>query len=369
MKLTLQRETLLKPLTQVSGVIEHRQIKPILGNVLISIKNQQLLALASNSEIELLGSVALEAEVEDCDEIAVPGFKLIDICRSLPEGEDIKLQATDNKLNVSCKKSRFVLTTLPAKEFPKMQRQEGIISFEVKEQTLKEVIAKTHFVIPQQDVRYYLSGMLLEIKDGILTAVTTDGFRLALKSNQSNAKDNSFAQVIVPRRAIIELMRLLENDESLVKVNLDNNSICVEHPDFTFTSKLIAGKFPNYRKLIPKRGDKEAIIDREAFRTALTRVAILSDDVLPIVNLQFDKNSLQLTTKNPYQEEAVEEMEVDYRKESQTLRLNIKYLLDAVNNLEQEKIRMLFTGSESGIILEEFSDSKDGLYVIMPVRQ
>ncbi|EKE00680.1 MAG: hypothetical protein ACD_21C00293G0009 [uncultured bacterium] len=366
---SIKRESLLKPLQLVAGVVERRQTLPILSHIILIIKDNLLTLVGTDLEVELCGLVPLENPMKKPTEITLPGKKLLDICRALPENSTLELTGDNGRIVVSSGKSRFVLTSLPTKDFPRSPEQEKMLEFGITQNSLRKLIEKTSFAIPQQDVRQYLNGLLFEVKDGSIQALATDGHRLAMSSITASVVDSSFAQVIVPRKGVLELMRLLEPSDEEVLVSFNNNFVRVKGNDFILTSKLISGKFPNYNKIIPKRGEKHLEINCTEFKQALTRVGILSNELFRSARFQLRPDTLTLTTNNPEQEEAAEELSVDYKGEKLDAIFNIGYFVDILNIVETEKLSVSFKDGESGVVIEEVGGNTNCLYVLMPIRQ
>lgn len=369
MKFSVKREVLLKPLQLAAGVVERKQTMPILSHLLLSTDGRTLSFVGTDLEVELHGIAKLEQTSKTESKITVPGKKILDICRALPENSVINVAEKNGRVTVSCGKSRFVMTSLPANEFPISPKQKSVMDFSIKQKTLRELIEKTSFAIPQQDVRQYLNGLLFEVKDGTIRTLATDGHRLAIHSIESPVIDTSFAQVIIPRKGVFELLRLLDNADEEVSVSFNNSFVKIEGENFIFISKLISGKFPNYNKIIPKRGDKKVEINCALLKQSLTRVGILSNEMFRSVHFKLDQNSLVLTTNNPDQEEAVEELGVEYQDEPLDTILNIGYLIDILNVAETESINVFFKSGGNGIVIEETNGDPDCLYVLMPIRQ
>ena len=260
MHFTIQREALLKPLQLVAGVVERRQTLPVLSNVLLVVEGQQLSLTGTDLEVELVGRVTLEDAAEP-GEITVPARKLMDICKSLPNDAMIDIRVDEQKLIVKAGRSRFTLSTLPANDFPSVEDGQGSLTFTLVQSKLRRLIERTSFAMAQQDVRYYLNGMLLEVSAGIIRAVATDGHRLAMCSMQADIGQADRHQVIVPRKGILELARLLTEPDGNVSIVLGQHHIRATTGEFTFTSKLVDGKFPDYERVLPKGGDKLVLVD------------------------------------------------------------------------------------------------------------
>ncbi len=365
----MQRESLLKPLQLVAGVVERRQTKPILSHLLLTIEDKLLTFIGTDMEIELHGFLHLEQTIKHPTQITLPGKKFLDICRSLPEEGIVELTEDNGRITVSCDRSRFVMSSLPAKEFPRAPEQKPVMHFEVKQNALRKLIGKTSFSIPQQDVRQYLNGLLFVIKDGAIQTLATDGHRLAVHSVPAPIVDSSFAQVIIPRKGVVELLRLLEDSEEEVAVSFNSNLIQIKGKDFAFISKLISGKFPNYNKIIPKKGEKKVTINCAELKSALIRVGILSNELFRSVHFRLRSNLLVLAANNPDQEEAVEELSIDYKEENIDTIFNIGYLLDILNSIETETINIFFNKGDAGVVIEDANSEPNCLYVLMPIRQ
>lgn len=370
--LVLTREQLLEPLQLVAGVIERRHTMPILGNVLIAVNGNVLTITATDSEIELVGRMELESVFKDFSPITLSGRKLMEICRALPEKNIIEIfNNSSGQITLVSGRSRFTLASLPANEFPLIPDQKGVVDITIKQKILKDLADKTYFAIPPQDVRTYLSGMLLEIKEGVAKAVASDTIRLAFNSVLYSDVDKSFAQVIIPRKAVIEMMRFLSDQDEDVQIGLNSNYIKIIGKNFTFTSRLISGRFPNYNNHIPKKLDKKIVINRNELKQALLRTSILSHEVLRSSRLLLKANVLQLTANNPEHEEAVEEVVIDYNGPSLDMVFNVSYLLDILNSIDTELVSISLKDSSSGAIIESVKDkdNSSGLYVLMPIRK
>jgi len=369
MQFSVKKEDLLKPLQLVTGVVERRQTKPILSHILLTTKDSMLTCIGTDGEVELHGLVHLEQGTKHPMQITLPGKKFLDICRSLPENSIIELVANGARTTVTCGRSRFTMASLPTQEFPRSLEQTPVMHLEIKQGDLRKLIEKTSFAIPQQDVRQYLNGLLFEVKDGSIQTLATDGHRLAVYSTPSPIIDSSFAQVIIPRKGVFELLRLLENSEEEIAISFNNTSVRIKGKNFVFISKLISGKFPNYNKIIPKRGDKKIEINRNELKDAITRVGILSNEMFRSVSFKLRQNAVVLSTNNPEQEEAIEELSIDYKGENLDVIFNIGYFVDILNIIETDKVNIFFKKADSGVVIEEFNSKPNCLFVLMPIRQ
>ena len=365
MKFTVDRETLLKPLQQVIGVVERRQTLPVLGNLLMVAGNNGLVITATDLEVEIQSRVGIE--IDEPGEITLPARKLVDICKALPEGARIQFSITDQKAQIRSGKSRFTLATLPAADFPLVETIKGDCSFTIPQNRLKELIERTQFSMAQQDVRYYLNGLMLEISNGLLRGVATDGHRLALCDMPVDIRVSETRQVIVPRKGIQELLRLLESNDELVQVDVGSNHIGISNADIRFSSKLVDGRFPDYDRVVPKGGDKLVLADRELLRQALSRTSILSNEKYRGIRLNLEKNMIKIQAHNPEQEEADEEFEVDYAGAGLEIGFNVTYLLDVLSSVRSDHVEITLSDSNSSCLMRE-PGTEQYRYVVMPMR-
>jgi DNA polymerase III subunit beta len=370
MQFTIKKDELYKPLQLVTYVIERHQTMPILGNVLLRIHNDRLSITGTDLETELVANIPLLAQKNSSESaaITVPGKKLFDICRVLQDGAELHLHQDGAKIIVKSGSSRFVLATLPAENFPNIdwEKEQSVFDFSIYQHNLRDIIESTQFAMAQQDARQYLNGMLMEIKDGMIWMVTSDGHRLALNGVKSSIND-VFSRIILPRKGVTELLRLFSAVDNKVNVAISNNHIRITWENFIFTSKLIDSKFPDYNRTIPRDGDKKAIIDSASFREALGRIAIVSNDVCFGVQLNIKNNMLHLYVRNQEHEEAEEAVNVEYPHEPIATNFNIHYLLDIFTNIKSPKVIMKFKDSISSVVIEEMESERNNLYVIMPL--
>jgi DNA polymerase-3 subunit beta len=364
MKLVATREALLKPLQAVIGVVERRQTMPILANVLLVAKDDKLSITATDLEVELVATAV--AEVQSGGEVTVPGRKLLDICRALPDGAEINISQSGEKLVVKSGRSKFSLTTLPAAEFPTIEDINAGQALELPQETLARLLEKTHFSMAQQDVRYYLNGLLLETGKKHLRAVATDGHRLALCQAEVPGGKLPEQQVIVPRKGVLELQRLMSGEGTL-NLELGSNHIRIQLDGIRFTSKLIDGRVPEYERVIPQDTSNSLSADRVLFRAALQRTAILSNEKYRGIRLTIQENAVVLQAHNPEQEEAEEELEVSYGGAEIEIGFNVNYLLDALGAIESEQVSLALVDGNSSCLLRE-PGNDDCKYVVMPMR-
>ncbi|APX61463.1 DNA polymerase III subunit beta [Acinetobacter sp. HA] len=381
MRLKIAKESLLNVLSHVVGAVERRHTLNILSNLKIQVTAQALTVTGSDLEVELVASMPLnEGACLQAGETTVPARKLVDICKSLPSAALVDLQITeDQRCILKSGNSRFVLGTLPAEDYPLLSTENSQgTQVTVTQRELKRLFEKTAFAMAVQDVRFYLTGTLLEIDANQLRAVTTDGHRLALCETAAQSTAAQPIQAIVPRKAVGELQRLLsvEDDQLslLIGRELLNVTITVANRDkeqgdttVRFTTKLIDGKFPDYRRVIPRGGDKHVIIAHDVFKQSLQRVAILSNEKLRGVFLNFNADSLQLRANNPEQDEAIEDLAIQYADAPMEMSFNAQYLLEVLGVLDGDDVSMSMTEANQSVLVQDPAHT-DQTYVVMPMR-
>ena len=365
MKISIQREEFLKPLQQVIGAVEKRQTLPALANVLIRSEGDGLTITATDLEVELVAYV--DKRADEPGEVTIPARKLADICKALPDGAAITIVTEGEKALVTSGKSRFTLTTLPAAEFPALEEVASSREFEVPQGALKRLIEKTGFAMANQDVRYYLNGLMVEVSEGKLRAVATDGHRLAMSQCDAAVDAQTPQQVIVPRKGVQELMRLLGDSEEAASIALSSNHIRVRLDGVRFTSKLIDGRFPDYERVLPQGGDKEVEIDRNVLRQSLQRASILSNEKYRGIRLSFEPGVLRIQAHNPEQEEAQDEIEIGYDGSPLEIGFNVNYLLDVLNTVEGDAVQGTLKDQNSSALLRDPADPAS-VFVVMPMR-
>jgi DNA polymerase-3 subunit beta len=371
-QLHLKRDQLLKPLQIVSGIVERKHTLPILSNFLIQSTGQTLTCIATDTEIQVSCVFPLEgglAHDEAPFEITVAAKKLLDILRSLPEAADVQLKLDQLKMQVLAGKSRFTLQTLPAKDYPLVNvPHEWLSQFSVSQQKLKGLLNQVHYAMAHQDVRYYLNSVLLVVEDQHLRAITTDGHRLAYASEpmeQDVASEH--LEILIPRKTVAELQRLLDDDESMVNVDIAANQVRFSFKNIEFVSKLVQGKFPDFRRVIPQDNHRTITIQRETLLRAIQQAALLTTDKFRGVRLMLNTNVLSLSTNNTDQEDATIEIEVDYQEAALDIGFNINYILDVLTNLKTENVVLSFKDSNSSALFT-MVDSTQFKYVVMPMR-
>ncbi|WP_292995786.1 DNA polymerase III subunit beta [Nitrosomonas sp.] len=363
------RDTLLKPLQTVTGIVERRQTLPILSNVLIQQNEEKTSFLATDLEIQIKTVTTKDLAAKQNFALTVSAKKLQDILRSLSTDAEITLTRKDDHLQVKSGKSAFNLQILPAEDFPEVvEESESATTITLKQNELKKLLHQVQFAVAQQDIRYYLNGLLLLTEDNQLISVGTDGHRLAYIAAGLNETQKK-QEVILPRKAVFELSKLLEDNEDPVKIEYFTNKIRFSFSDIILTSKIIDGKFPDYNRVIPLNNTKLFEIDRLTFLQALQRVSILSNQSEKFrgVRLIVSKDNLHIICKNNEQEEAEEELEIKYDEELVDISLNITYLLDLLNNVNSETVQCAFENSNSSVLIT-VPGNKEFKYIVMPMR-
>jgi DNA polymerase III subunit beta len=364
MKLTAAREDFLVPLQSVIGVVERRQTMPVLANVLLSARDNRLSITGTDLEVELVATK--EVSVQQPGDITIPGRKLLDIFKSLPEKTSVTLSTEGERVSIRGGRSRFTLSSLPATDFPVIEEINAQQTLALEQGEFRRLIDKTHFSMAQQDVRYYLNGLLLETDGKSLRAVATDGHRLAICEMELKERKSAQQQVIVPRKGVLELQRILGTDGS-IELAIGTNHVRAQIGEIRFTSKLIDGRFPEYGRVIPASPSKKVEADREALRAALQRTAILSNEKYRGIRLTARPDLLVIQAHNPEQEEAEDQVEVSYKGEEVEIGFNVNYLLDALGAIETEKVEIGLTDANSSCLIHA-PDVVHTRYVVMPMR-
>ncbi|CUX96159.1 DNA polymerase III subunit beta [Candidatus Gullanella endobia] len=365
MKFIVEREKLLKPLQKVSSLLGNRLTLPILSNLLLQVDEGRLLLTGTDLEIEMVAQITLST-------IYKPGIstvsarKFFDICRGLPEGAKIVVTLEGERIVIRSERSRYSLSTLPASDFPNLDNWESKVEFTIAHSILKRLIESTQFSMAHQDVRYYLNGMLFETEGKKLRTVATDGHRLAI-CTMSIGEILPSNSVIVPRKGVIELIRILDNSENLMKLQIGSNNIRARIGDYIFTSKLIDGRFPDYHRVLPKNPDKILKTSCDLLKQAFTRAAIISNEKFRNIRLYLSRNQLKITANNPEHEEAEEVLDVSYQGSEIEIGFNVSYILDVLNALKCEELQLLITDEVSSVQIED-SVNQVSSYVVMPIR-
>src|SRR2546429_3102999 len=362
-----KRNNILDPLSAVSGIIERRHTLPILSNVLIERTAQAVSFLATDIEIQITARSALMAG-GDARAVTVGARKLVDILRALPEDTEVTLQQQDKRLLVKAGKSRFTLQTLPAEDFPRLAKPAGEVArFSLGQKALRRLLGLVQYAMAQQDIRYYLNGLLMVVEERQLKMVATDGHRLAYASREVGGKNLPKQEVILPRKTIIELSKLLEDSDDSVAIELSSAQAKFKFGNVVLVSKLVDGKFPDYGRVIPQNHPKKLKLERIALLQALQRAAILTSDKFRGVRWVLGDGSLKISCSNTEQEEAQEELDVPYKGETLDIGFNVGYLVDVLNNLDVAEVECGL-GDANSSVLFTLPGRNDFKYVVMPMR-
>ncbi|EJG1086330.1 DNA polymerase III subunit beta [Vibrio parahaemolyticus] len=365
MKFTIERSHLIKPLQQVSGALGGRPTLPILGNLLIKVEENVLSMTATDLEVELVSKVTLEGDFE-AGSITVPSRKFLDICRGLPDDAIITFVLEGDRVQVRSGRSRFSLATLPANDFPNIEDWQSEVEVSLSQADLRTLIDKTQFSMANQDVRYYLNGMLFEIDGTTLRSVATDGHRMAVSQTQLGA-DFAQKQIIVPRKGVQELVKLMDAPEQPAVLQIGSSNVRAEVNNFIFTSKLVDGRFPDYRRVLPQHTNKTLIASCDELRQAFSRAAILSNEKFRGVRVNLAGSEMRITANNPEQEEAEEMLDVTFEGDPIEIGFNVSYVLDVLNTLRCEKVQVSMSDANASALIEN-ADDDSAMYVVMPIR-
>ena len=365
MKFSIERGALLKAVSQAQSVVERRNTIPILANVLIGVKGDELSMTATDLEVELQTQTQVNSQGES--EFTLPARKLLDIIKALPDGAQISLDVEGDKAVLRSGRGRYTLGMLPAQDYPTIEPSKASESFVLPVGVMKRLIDKTHFAMAQQDVRYYLNGLLLEIRPGRVRAVATDGHRLALCDADFEGTTAMDLQVILPRKAVIELGRLLDDSDAPAQIEVSNSHLRAHLDHSSFTTKLIDGRFPDYERVMPSGDTALMLAEKNELRQALARTAILSNEKYRGIRFRLGKGLLHLQAHNPEQDEADEEVEVDYEGDEMTIGFNVGYLLDVLGVLDGEDVQFAVIDSNSSSLITP-KGSTECRYVVMPMR-
>ena len=368
MEFVANREIILPALNKVNGVVERRQTLPILGNLLVVAREGRITLTGTDMEVEI--KTSFEAEIQQEGETTIPARKLVDICRNLSDGAAIRFKTNGERCAVTSGRGRFSLGLLPATDFPatETEREEGGFDFQIPESRFKRLLDKTAFAMAKQDVRYYLNGLLLELDPAAgLVGVATDGHRLAKFVTPLDLALDEKRQAIVPNKAVLELKRQLGNTDDPISIRLGERSLRVVVGDTTMTSKLVDGRYPEYERVIPSNIGRTATVEKDTLKRALSRTSILSNDKYPGVRLNFDPGTLKLLAHNPDQEEAEEEIEMEYSGEEVSIGFNSGYLIDVLGAIDETSAIIHFQDTNGSSIWRGVG-SESETFVVMPMR-
>lgn len=360
------RDTLLRPLQIVSGIVERRHTLPILANILIRKEGEQVSFLSTDIEVQITTKAAVGSGAEVAA-TTVAARKLLDILRALPENSDVTLSLTNKRMTVQSGKSRFALQTLAAEDFPTVAEAGNYnATVSLPQKTLKHLFNMVYFSMAQQDIRYYLNGLLLVVTGKQVIGVATDGHRLAFCQVEVD-QELPRQEVIIPRKTIIELQRLLDDSDDPVQLDIATGQVKLSFGDIELISKLVEGKFPDYTRVVPKGYKNSFTIRRDELLHALQRTAIMTSDKFKGVRCLIAPGSLKISSTNADQEEAVVELEIDYGGDSIDIGFNVTYLLDVLNNLKTDNVTVSLGDANSSALIT-VADNADFKYVVMPMR-
>ena len=366
MQINLTKAAFIKPLTHVCNVVEKRQTLPILSNVLLQYDGSNRLTM-TGTDLEVEVITHCDDVSGSAGDISLNARKLLDITRSLPENAEISIQNDGNKAVIRSGRSRFSVQTLPVDDFPNIETEQWDQTWKLPVSSFKSVLTRTGFAMAQQDVRFYLNGLLFESEGDVMKTVATDGHRLAKSEVALSEGSETPVQAIVPRKAIVELIRMLDDGGNEVEISFNANHMRVELDSMVFTSKLIDGRFPDYNKVIPQNQQKSLIIDRSELQHTLQRASILTNEKFRGVRLIISPGKMAVSANNPDQEEAFDEIAVEYQDDDIEIGFNVGYMLDAINAIDSEKIEMTLDDQNSSGTLKAPGDDKT-VYIVMPMR-
>jgi len=366
MNIKINRDTLLKPLSAVSGIVERRHTLPILSNLLVEATTDRLVLTATDLEMQI--SLAVETHVGGELSTTISAKKLLDICRSLPDSAEINLTPQDSRIQVKAGKSRFNLQTLPAADYPVMSRINGsaLAVIKISQRQLKQLLKQVEFAMAQQDIRYYLNGLLFEVNANRLNVVGTDGHRLSFTSAELS-QNYEKQELILPRKTVLELIKLLDDSEEDVTIEVAQGQVNFTFNNIRLISKVIDGKFPDYTRVIPTRHQLSFNVDRLTVLMSMQRASILSNEKYRGIRMVLGRDSLRLISTNSEQEEAEEELEISYGGEPLDIGFNVTYLIDVLNNMDSEQAIFSFADANSSCLVT-VPDNTDYKYVVMPMR-
>ncbi len=361
----INREQLLTPLQQIVSVIEKRQTMPILSNVLLVVNETSLILTGTDLEIQLIAKIHLDSS--EPGEITVPARKFLDIVRLLPNEAEIKMELKEDKIKMTSGRSRFSLTTLPADNYPEFSEAELENQFLINAGQFKKALDKTVFCMANQDIRYYLNGLLLHLSNSTLKLVASDGHRLSIYEDNIGSTTGVEARIILPRKGVIELSRLIDDEDAELNIQFSNSNIRIYINNLTFSAKLVDSKYPDFSKVFDQPFFSSIHIQRQLLKDALTRVAILANEKFKGITFDISENLLRLNSHNPEHDEANEELIIEYKGEPLTIAFNSQYVLDAVNNLDSELAVLTLASNSSSCFIEE-PEQQLYKFIVMPMR-
>ena len=365
MKFIINREEILTPLQQIVSVIEKRQTMPILSNVLLVIDDELLTLTGTDLEIQIIAKINIKLATPGS--ITIPARKFLDICRLLPNGAEIKFEQQDDKVKILSHRSRFSLSCLPAANYPEFSESELENHFFINAGKFKKALDKTLFCMANQDVRYYLNGLLLNISNSKLKLVASDGHRLSIYEDTLEEGSGYESRIILPRKGVLELSRLLDDPEVQLKIEFSSNNIRILIKNLFFSAKLVDSKYPDFGKVFQQEFFNPIHIPKQILKDALTRVSVLSNEKFKGITLDITPDSLRISTHNPEHDEAEEELAIEYEGEPLTIAFNAQYLLDAVSNLDSDLAVLTIARNASSCFVDEPNECAYK-FIVMPMR-
>jgi len=366
MKFIINRELILLPLQQIVSVIEKRQTMPILANILFTLEKNLLTLTGTDLEVQIVVKIAFDNDFEGS--ITIPARKLLDICKSLPNAADLKFELVTDKLKIKSGRSRFSLSTLEAADYPDFEMKAMECQFSMKATQLKIALDKTIFCMANQDIRYYLNGMMLSIFNNKIKLVGSDGHRLSIYEGEIEAETGIEFQIIIPRKGVLELVKLLGGDEQQdIQIEISKNNIRVNIANVIFSAKLVDSNYPDFSRVFDQSFNNSIHVQKQILKDALTRVAILSNEKFRGVEFVIEGQNLKLSTNNPEHEEADDELAIEYQGEPLSVAFNSQYILDAVSNLDSEMAVLTVAENVSCCFIEESSE-QNYKFIVMPMR-
>lgn len=362
----LRREQLLKPLQIVTNIADKRHLNPIFSHVLFSIKGRELTVIGTDGEIELVANVTIE---ESCPDFALtlPARKLLDICKSLPEDALISFKQEASKVSVRSGKSRFTLSSLPVEQFPNLPTDEWATSLTISPLQWRTAMEKTQYAIAQQDYREYMNAMYLEIKDETISMVATDGHRMSVTKIDVASQQTNPLRVLLPKKTVSELLKTFSEEDKVITLKVSEQQVQIKTENYEFTSRLLDCKFPDYSRALPSaQKASNAICDRDLLKQALLRVSILSNEKNKAVRFLFQNNQLFISANNPDQEEAEEELDIQYEGSPMEINFNVVYIMDFLNAMPSGNVKMCLNDPKTSVLFEGMSAEVQNTYVLMP---
>lgn len=364
MNIKINRDTLLKPLSAVSGIVERRHTLPILSNLLLEAKQDKIVLTATDLEMQI--SLSVDTAVGSDLSTTISAKKLLDICRSLPENADINMTTHDSRIQVKAGKSRFNLQTLPAADYPVMAKGQTQTVIRLGQGSLKRLLKQVEFAMAQQDIRYYLNGLLFEVNANRLSVVGTDGHRLSYTSIEL-AQNYEKQELILPRKTVIELIKLLDESDDDISIEVASGQVNFSLGNIQLISKVIDGKFPDYTRVIPVGHQNTFTVERMNILLSMQRASILSNEKYRGIRMVLASDSLRMISTNSEQEEAEEELEISYNGDALDIGFNVTYMIDVLNNVASEQIVFSFADANSSCLVT-VPDDDNYKYVVMPMR-